>query len=501
MEVGGGSSTAPPAGGDGDCNSSCCSGTLSSSNTPIGSPSSSSSFAGFHPPAPMDLDAEARASKLGHLKDLLQEFSRNRNASLERWFLEMDAAWVLHLAGNNGNAAAAAARGIILVSPQLPHVARRWILALRSIKDSIFAYIDGLRRDHEDDDDTSTPSVEVEVEREPTDAQQPSLTEFSRFVESTIAKMLLFVDAIVALDSSSSSEHIVIAAETKLQALVLVRDALSTASEYIRLQFWPSLSNSSHVVLVLERMSDLLSSKLGKLDRAIWDTTHEIRTGIMDDGGGVSFISPDVHELTRSVTSCIKLLDTNYALFSHIAYEAAQAGTFVPETRNVPLLTSLAMGMLSCLEEKLAAMPRSFQQNSLGFLFLINNSYFIWQQLNQMFDMRFPMAALNHKIEDYIQSYLQASWSPVLSCLYHAPRPLRLGRYSPLPRFELEFQKVYTSQKMWKVPDPEMRARLRKAIANKITSGFTKFLQDNSDTTPRVTPGELEEMLQELFEG
>jgi hypothetical protein len=42
-----------------------------------------------------------------------------------------------------------------------------------------------------------------------------------------------------------------------------------------------------------------------------------------------------------------------------------------------------------------------------------------------------------------------------------------------------------------------MRARLRKAIANMITT----TLNSDTTTTPRVTPGELEEMLQELFEG
>ncbi|RLN13024.1 hypothetical protein C2845_PM09G24990 [Panicum miliaceum] len=72
-------------------------------------------------------------------------------------------------------------------------------------------------------------------------------------------------------------------------------------------------------------------------------------------------------------------------------------------------------------------------------------------------------------------------WGPVLSCLYYDPRPLRLGRsrYSPLRQFEFEFHKVYTAQRLWKVPDPELRARLRKAIAKKITSGYAKFLEDN----------------------
>ncbi|KAG2599897.1 hypothetical protein PVAP13_5KG488500 [Panicum virgatum] len=446
MEVGDGSSTArPAAGGD----SSSCSGTLSSTYTPGASPVSSS--CGFHPPGGSELDEEARAKNLGHVRGLLEEFcshaGANADAPIERWLSEMDAAWVLHLAGHD--------------SRQLPRLTRSWILALRDIKDSVFAYIDGLCGE----DDGTCHS-------------QPALSEFSR-------------------------EHIVAAAETetKLEALIQVRDALSTASEEI--QFWPHSSlYYQESTRMVDDMSDLLSSQLGKLDRAIWDAVDEIRNGVMDAGRAAACLSPDIHELTRSVISCIKLLDANYVLLSRIAYEAARRGTFVPEIKNRAPLTSLIVEMFSCLEGQLVAMFQSFQHDSLGFLFLINNSHLVWQQLHPMFDLEFPMAVLNRRIDDYIQSYLQVSWGPVLSCLYYDPRPLRLGRYSPLRQFEMEFQKVYANQRLWKVPDPELRARLRKAIARKITSGYAKFLEDNRATaTPRVTPGELDERLQEIFEG
>ncbi|CAD6338193.1 unnamed protein product [Miscanthus lutarioriparius] len=245
----------------------------------------------------------------------------------------------------------------------------------------------------------------------------------------------------------------------------------------------------------------------------------EIRTGLMGGTGtgtgtgtgkdDSASASPDVHKLTRSVISCINLLDKNYVLLSRIAYEAAQLGSYLPEILGVAPLTSLMTEMFSRLEEKLVSMSHSsfqfqFQSqcDSLGILFLINNSHFIWQQLHPMFDMAFPMAVLNRKIDDYIQSYLQVSWGPVLSCLYYDPGPLRRGRYSSaLPLFEFEFHKVYRTQRFWKVPDPELRGRLRKAITNKVTSGLKKFLEDKNVTTPRITPQELEDMLQELFEG
>jgi hypothetical protein len=51
------------------------------------------------------------------------------------------------------------------------------------------------------------------------------------------------------------------------------------------------------------------------------------------------------------------------------------------------------------------------------------------------------------------------------------------------------------------VPDPELRGRLRKAIIEKVSSGFTKYLEDYNVNSPRITSQVLEETLQELFEG
>jgi hypothetical protein len=87
-----------------------------------------------------------------------------------------------------------------------------------------------------------------------------------------------------------------------------------------------------------------------------------------------------------------------------------------------------------------------------------------------------------------------------MSCLYnHTPRWFR--KNSTLPKFDLEFEKTYTAQKLWKVPDPELRTRLQKAIVDEVVPALKGYLNDNNVTSPGVTPQESEEMLAELFEG
>jgi len=57
-------------------------------------------------------------------------------------------------------------------------------------------------------------------------------------------------------------------------------------------------------------------------------------------------------------------------------------------------------------------------------------------------------------------------------------------------------------QKLWKVPDPDMRKQIRKAIIEKVIPVFIQFLADNRISAPAgVTRKKLEEMLGELFEG
>ena len=76
-------------------------------------------------------------------------------------------------------------------------------------------------------------------------------------------------------------------------------------------------------------------------------------------------------------------------------------------------------------------------------------------------------------------------------------------RYSAQRRFLAEFEKTYLAQKLWKVPDPELRKVLRTTIVDKVISVFTKFLEDGGVSASRVivSPESLQEMSEELFEG
>jgi hypothetical protein len=112
-------------------------------------------------------------------------------------------------------------------------------------------------------------------------------------------------------------------------------------------------------------------------------------------------------------------------------------------------------------------------------------------------------------IEKYMDSYLEVSWGPVMSCMSSSNFLGPLGRWintSPLAKFQSAFHKTYQAQKFWKVPDPRIRSLLREAITKRVISGYCDYLEEYSELKKQVSSGSnspvvFKKMLTELFEG
>ncbi|CAN6170120.1 unnamed protein product [Urochloa humidicola] len=490
--------------------SSCSSGTVSTAYASTGSrwwSSHSTEAAKQHLELEFEDEDEgfrkSREETKKRMNSVIQVFvgapSANRSmkggdmSALERWwFMELGIEWVLLLQAADG------ASGW-----KLEHIfdVRSWVGALTEIVDTI-GFTTLLFPDR-----GLLPSICEEEEEE----HVPDQFQFAGFIQQVMLKMLAFVDAIAAPNPRISTRRVLVtngllASYDKLNALLDVRGAVAKALPLIRLSF--DSPPSAEAQRTRGEIVSLLSAKEDKAGRAIWRTMEEIWIRIlqsMEDSSSTQATqqgSSDIHKATRSVISYIKFLQSHYSSVAPIVSEETSLGNYVPQIGDVPPLDSLIAEMASSLQGKLAKMSDSFRDQSLRFLFLLNNSYFIREQLRQTLPFpKFSVAALSSKLQGYAKSYLQASWAPVLSCLFN-PSPLCMGRnYFPLSKFESEFEKTYTTQKLWKVPDPELRSSLREDITNKIISGYTKYIQDNYVTAIRVTVQELEDMLHELFEG
>jgi len=403
---------------------------------------------------------------------------------LERWFRELGVGWVLHVADG-------ASAG------ELEHAldASSWFPAFTKIMDT-FRLTSGLLMEEEH---------ATESDEEQNMAEQLQLASFT---QQAMLKMLTFVDFIVAPNLTCQLVFVVDGVPVpapceKLHALLCVRETLCK----IQLPFCSS--SSAKVERIQDEILNILSAKEGE---AIWTAIVEFRTRILeslevDQGSSSTQSTQGSSDIDKATTSdmmyVIMFLEHNYWLVGPIVSEAARLGKYAPRFGAGPPFRSLIKEMVSCLKETLVNKSQAFPDQGLRFLFLLNNSSFIADKFpDSPHFFKSYKVQLAGKVEGYMERYIQVSWVPVLSCLIN-PTPSCLGKNcSPLSKFEFEFQKIYTTQKLWKVPNPRVRNRLRRAIIHKIIPAYTRYLADDYGNDPRkFSPSNLEEMLQELFEG
>lgn len=228
---------------------------------------------------------EDRVEKLEHLKGPVVQFRGDNRSALHRWLLELDVPWVVHLAPGTHESSGSVA----VASHGFQFLDQSWSLALRKIRGSILTSLDGWCSQRQDQDEGTS--------------KQPSASEFAELVQATVLKMLPFVDT-----AAAKTTHRPGAVAQKLQVLTDMHEALSMASEHVL----SLLSCYVQEECSDDKMRELLSADLTKLDDAIWDTVVEMRNNIMawtwsDDGG-----SSDIHKVTHSIVSYTKVLWANY---------------------------------------------------------------------------------------------------------------------------------------------------------------------------------------------
>ncbi|XP_012700639.1 exocyst complex component EXO70B1 [Setaria italica] len=362
---------------------------------------------------------------------------------------------------------------------------------------------------------------------------EQEVAQFTRFAEVSLLRMLDFVDAVA--DAALNDDHSPETLPGMLQVYTCVVDDSPTVLSLF--DEASSTTSTSTSTSMFEAMNDVFLRKRNKLSDAIRSMIEKVTvsflrdrciwTASLEEAGGV-------HKTT--------MLMMNYVMFLSRIEGALSFGL-----HDSSPVVNLIKDVISCLEKQLERTSNLISDPGLRYLYLMNNYSFISKKVSSLLlppwtlmeDYKIekprkrdsvrrlppmedyvnqPDPNLRAKIEtdsnldglvktqSFIEAYLDASWEPVMSCLNHAiPHGfLRCGR--ALDKFESEFQRTYAMQKHWKVPNPELRKRLRKAIIEKVIPGYSKHLAEQtakwkSIRQPKNTPLELEQLLEELFEG
>uniref|UniRef100_A0ACD5Z169 Uncharacterized protein n=1 Tax=Avena sativa TaxID=4498 RepID=A0ACD5Z169_AVESA len=357
--------------------------------------------------------------------------------ALESWFLELDVAWVLQIRQGHGSQWQLGLQDNS--GSSLQDLVQRWI---RGLTVSFFSLVELLSIRHE-------------------------MTSVLRFGETSISKMLIFVDAIVPA----------LKAEEDLRALLDMYICVRKAME----------NSEKHPELVYLSLTPTLSVYVNMLKGAIASSTGKVKTRIEDDDSWAIEIPRgrgEVDRNTRWFADCLVSLDEADIGQSHC---------------------ELLDYMINLLLRK----SELCSDSSLRYLFLLNNTRFVKEMIDQrcvLTDGWIPLFAYR----SYIDCYLDVSWGHVLSSIQkpnNSPGPLqRWINTSSLAKFESAFNKTYQVQKFWKVPDPRLRYELRRAITQRVVSSYRDYLKEHPELAEHIsrrnsTPEVLEEMLGQLFEG
>ena len=426
--------------------------------------SSGSVFAGAADLGAKELTKIAqRMSSDGYLLRIFQTFIESSSSpvvpydeccSLENWFVELDADWVLQRHNNHD------LRQQLQEAPvsRLEEFVERWIRALTVILASIKELVAATH-------------------------EMPAVV---RFAKASISPMLIFVDAVVHVFELE-----------KLQAALHTYVCVSNASyDMCTMHLISSEAPSffSDIGAPLDRARQRLRWAISK---KMWDLELELDH---DDSWPIEILQGEskIHKNIRLAAECIVLMRK-----AHASTQKNSAGSH----HTGKLIGNLIHNTTGYLKRLILAKSELCSNPSLRYMFLLNNSHFIAQVSEP--SGHHQGLKLTPECQKHMDSYLDASWGQVLSCLQKSkfPGPLRHWiSTSSLAKFESVFHQTYQAQKLWKVPDPRLRDVLRKTITRRVISGYGKYLKEHPRLQKHVgressSPEVLEEMLGELFEG
>ncbi|TVU36139.1 hypothetical protein EJB05_18055, partial [Eragrostis curvula] len=175
------------------------------------------------------------------------------------------------------------------------------------------------------------------------------------------------------------------------------------------------------------------------------------------------------------------------------------------------------MGLVTALEHSLEEKSALICGDAGGsaHLFLANNLSFV---LNRTADADVAsllgdewVARRQSKLEQHVASYVEVCWVPVVASLETAAgsngKPAILSKNGKptkaLTKFNAAFKKAHDNQVCLEVPDPALRATLRKRVSETVVPAYIAFMQKHPRLQKSViySVDHLAELLSELFEG
>ncbi|CAO2179918.1 unnamed protein product [Urochloa humidicola] len=276
----------------------------------------------------------------------------------------------------------------------------------------------------------------------------------------------------------------------------------------------PDLSKMINVVMIYQA----LNYGMPKILALFSGQTKEF---ILAEGEGLShrlsdmFVKLAVEENDLVRSQCLDIFDTGVHrstrhIMDHIRMLVQhKSAVYLILKGDKKALCELVVQLISSLEIMLDINSKGLQLPGQQQMFLLNNAHFMLQEAKRENDLALILGEgwilqRHDQLNLLITGYVDASWTPVMSCFLRRTRvPEILWPHQLLDKFTSSFEMTYRVQKTWKVTDPLIRHNVREAIFQKVIPEYRMHMENYSEKgkAARYSIDQLESQLQELFEG
>lgn len=333
--------------------------------------------------------------------------------------------------------------------------------------------------------------------------------QFALFAKASLMKMMCFPVAIAALSRSP-------------EKILRVIDMYAVVS---------GVSPSLLVLLpgaTKWLISDRITAVLKTLSNMVRGILHDLETLIREeDSWRTTAQGNDIHPVNQYVLNYINLLLENRDVLNPVLQNCdvlVQEGEnddddelfSIEELYQLAVeessLTSTVTRLLNSVDAMIEVKSKMYSAaGGRMHIFLLNNDHFILQQSEpslQAFMGACWYVQRRQRVNRHIKKYLDLSWGNVVSCLDYAWQSRRRSLFRRVPalvEFNSLLQTTYHTEKLWKINSPQLRTALRNSVCGKVISAYRAYLETHQGgelgTSATYTSEDLEDMLQNLFEG
>lgn len=258
-----------------------------------------------------------------------------------------------------------------------------------------------------------------------------------------------------------------------------------------------------------------------RISKAAVNSFTDLENSLKNDVAKSPVPGGAVHPLTRYVMNYLRYSCEYSDTLKQIFQKNTKSETEESSANPSPFSQKL-VEVMDLLDANLEAKSKLYKDQSLCYIFLMNNGRYILQKVKGTEEIHHVMGDTwcrkrSTVVRHYHKSYQRDTWNRLLQCISLEGLQQANGRVSKttlkekFKNFNNMFDEIHKTQTTWIVSDEQLLSELRVSIAAVVTPAYRSFLgryrhilegsRSNADKYIKYQPEDIETLIEELFEG